>query len=400
MNTVGNRAGSSTRCWIYGWFITITQFGIFITTAGAVDFTRALSLNPGWNAIWLDVAPQYESGEFTGFPKLVEEVFTNANVTSVAQPVTPAGTSEFITEPSEQSFNQPGWRIWHRVSEFGENSLAAVSGNSGYLVFVAGTNSIALDITGEAEFFEPAWQGDSYNLVGFNLTAPTTFSDFFAPAATTHPVQRIFRLDADGTWTSVHGSDLMLPNEAYWVFSDGPSDFAGPVKFRLPFNRSGVIDFGVSPATIEVPDPQGVSTNDTILVQLNELIMSNVDNVSHTLRMTKIEPSTSGGTSFNDRLRIYEIVPDPSDLDYDIGPCGQVGACLIGDLGAGESRAITLGAHRNWSADGRIEINLYRLEVDNLYFWLPIRAENPTASNAESTVDPVYQGLWVGGHPP
>lgn len=396
MHTVVTRARGWTWCWICGWSITITQVGLFTITAGAVDFTRTLSLDPGWSAIWLDVAPQYDSGEFTGFPKLVEEVFTNANVTTVAQPVTPAGTSEFITEPSEQSFNQPGWRIWHRVSEFAENSLATVSGNSGYLVFVAGTNSIALDITGAAEFFEPTWLGDSYNLVGFNLTAPVPFADFFAAADGTHPVQRIFRLDVDGTWTSVHGSDLMLPNEAYWVFSDGPSDFAGPVKFQLPFNRSGVIDFGVGPATIEVPDPEGVSTNDTIFVQLNELTMSNVDEVSHTLRMTKMEPSTSAGASFNDRLRIYEIIPDPSDLDYDIGRCGQVGACLIGDLGAGESRTMTLGVHRNWSGGGRIEINLYRLEVDNLYFWLPIRAENPTASNAESAADPVYQGLWVG----
>lgn len=364
---------------------------LFTQTRGeAVEFTRSITLNVGWNSIWLDVEPTTSSGRMYS----VENVFTNPAVTIVAMPTTPVGSAEFITEANEQPFNQEGWRVWRRNSELGENSLVVVEGNKAYLVFVNGAAPVPLSVTGAVWFHQSSWVADSYNLLGFNLTAPVSFDDFFASASSTHPVNRIFQLQADGNWVSVNGSNLMQANQAYWIFAEGPSHFAGPVSIR--FNGTRNLDFGDGPGTIEVPDPQGLP-GDSIRVQLEQLTFSNPDQQSHDLRITKAIPLTSGAAAFSDALRIYDIIPEPNTPGYTLGAGGQITAWNIGRLDPQSSRTLLLGAHRNWTTGGTDEENLYRLEIDNLYFWLPVAARNPQASDAsDGAQDSQNQGLWVG----
>ncbi len=380
------------------WMLIWTVAALFCAAGlptDAAQFTRELSLTPGWNSVWLDVAPVYDTGDSSGLAMAVADVFTDTAITMVAMPVNPAGSSEFIFEATEVAFNQEGWRVWRRAGEFGEDTLTAVNGSAAYLVYVDGAESVTLDITGDVHFQLPTWVPDSYNLLGFNLTSPVLFSDFFASVPGLHAVNKVFRLASDGNWVGIGAGEMMEANEAYWIYADGPSDFAGPVAIRLDGTTG--IDFGNLGGDISIQDPQGVSTNDFIFVQKGQITFSNLDSDSHALKITKISPATTAFDAFSDGLRLFELTPKPDALKFQIGPGGLVTVWDIGDLAAETTRTVTLGAHRNWSAGGTLRENLYRIEIDNLYFWLPVEAGNPEASDAVDG-DPLAanQGLWIG----
>jgi len=358
------------------------------TLCGATA-TQVIPLEPGWNSVWLEVAPL--DGE--GSAQSVETVFNNANISYVATPRLPVGTAEFITEQSGGSFNQGSWKTWHRASEFGENSLATINGYQAYLVKVDGSNSLSLDVTGEAEFFQSLWTANNYNLLGFSLTGDDTFGNFFAGFTGSHPINKIFRLAADGNWTAVSFSDTIKSGEAYWIYAEGHSNFTGPVK--IDFNNFDGLNFGPGPAEVEVADPDGGVG--TIFVNLSEITLSNISSSEQNVSIEKISPATTT-LSATDDLRIYDITPQPNLLDYAIG--SQITDNSVATLPASTSESVTIGAHRNWSTGSRERENLYRIVIGKLAYWLPIRAQNGDLIDAvadENAADVAsYQGLWIG----
>jgi hypothetical protein len=359
----------------------------------AVDYTQSLNLDAGWNAVWLNVEPRYSSGTNAGLSRAVEEVFANAAITIVATPEQPIGSAEFITDAETLRFNQAGWRVWHRTTELKSDTLATVEGNQAYLVYVSGTGGITLNVTGQARFFLPTWEADSYNLVGFGLTSSVNFNTFFASSGGRHPVNKIFRLQSDGNWAAVRGTDPMESGEAYWIYSEGASSFYGPAK--VSFLGGEEISFGEGPGNVEVPDPQG-NPGDTLFVTVRELTISETSGNAQTVGIRKITPSTTGLGAFADELKVYEIAPDGNELDYDIGSNGQLVQATF-NIAANSSKTVTLGAHRDWDNGARERENLYRIELGYNYLWLPMSAENADLSGGTTnSVNPSYSGLWIG----
>ena len=364
--------------------------GLLPASLFAIETTQTLNLSPGWNAVWLEVAPVHTSGDKAGTGKPVAEVFDNPAIQAVATPTQSFGSVEFITDPGEGFFNRSGWRVWHRTSELAANSLNVVQGFRGYLVKTSA--AVTLDITGTAHFHQIDWEPNSYNLVGYGLTGAVTFGDFFADASTEHPVNRIFQLDpATGNWEGVRATDTMASGRAYWVFCDGPSDFTGPVKVRFPGIQG--IDFGPAEVTVEIPDPQD-NTGGTLDVSLRELVLTNVSGRAQTVTVAKALPD-SGANSLADDLRLFDVVPTPGTLSY------EPGAGLLNEtdfaIAPQATTIVTLGAHRNWSSGAAARENLYRLEFEHHYLWLPVTASNTNLSDAVlGTADPQGVGLWVG----
>jgi len=354
-----------------------------LLSASAAEVEVSHSLQPGWNAIWLDVSPVNADGD----PADIENVFTNAAISFVAQPRTPSGTAEFIADASEERFNQDQWKTWWRSSELGENSLATISGNQAYLVKVDGASPITIEIEGEVDFHQVGLRADAYTLAGFRLEGTPSFDEFFASETGTVLVNRIFRLSSGGNWVGVTGADVMGSNEAYWIYAEEAVPAVGNVS--VSFENLDGLNFGSSGGDVTLPDPDGAVG--TIQATLKELVFSNSGTAEADIGLRLFD---AGATPETDELRLYLIEPNAELSSYSLG--NQVVEETL-NVSAGESNIVSLVAHRNWADDGKERENVYQIIADHQVYWLRVRAENPEATLALSgQVSGGYAGLWVG----
>ena len=360
----------------------------------AALYTQTLQLDAGWNSVWLEVEPRYGTGTNIDGAMAVEDVFSNSAITIVATPQNPVGSAEFISDADTLRFNQNGWRVWRRVSEVQNDTLATISGNQAYLIYVSGNSGITASVTGKVAYHVPQWRADTYNLLGFGLKSSVSFNNFFAASGGKHPVNKIFRLQADGNWVGVRNTDLMESGKAYWIYSDGPSTFYGPVK--VSFDGALDLDFGVGLGDVTLPDPQSVSGTETILTTLREITLTDVSGTPQTVTLTKISPSTSGAAAFSDDVRIYEAKMASNGLSYVVGPNGQIVSSSI-SVPASSTTIESLAAYRAWSSGAKERENLYRIEFAYNYLWLPMTASNPDLSDGvTNAANASYSGLWIG----
>lgn len=340
-----------------------------VLTSSAIDPTRSFDLAQGWNSIWLSVEPRDADDN----PQQLATVFeTTPEVTVVATLFKPVGTAEFFTDSDGTPFNQESWGVWRSSSALQENTLTTMPGQRGYVIYA--TAAVTVVITGAVWFQPPTWYPDSFNHVGFDLLGTPTFDELFATGGDRHPVNKIFRLAADGNWEGVQAGDAMGDGTAYMIFANGRSDFMGAVSVDV----DRALDFGEGPGTTAVPGPGGVD----ILVSMRELTFSNPTAVEQTPRIRKEVSATN-----DDKLQIYHVVPDAIALESTIG-FGRVGDMPV-NVNPGASRTIALGAYRHsWHNHPLTREELYRIDLGTHYFWLPMTAErgDPTT----------YDGLWIG----
>ena len=154
----------------------------------AQTVSQELTLLPGWNSVWLEVAPV----DSDGLPKSPGDIFSaHQNIVTVLSPKLLAGTAEFFADnPSDvnTSFNQPEWEQWTQPAQAADN-LTQITGNRAYLIKALALTSVTIE--GNVEFHPPVWAPDRYNLIGFGLDSSPTFDSFFAASGTTHPTNRI-----------------------------------------------------------------------------------------------------------------------------------------------------------------------------------------------------------------
>jgi hypothetical protein len=200
---------------------------------------QTIPLQPGWNAVFLEVQPQPRAADavFAGLP--VESVWAwNRRFTPV----------QFVQDPTTLTPAQPDWLVYlppnHPLSS--QVSLFAIEGGRPYLIRLR-TNATPMNWTlrGQPVVRRSEWVSDSLNFVGFNL--PTTslpnFEQFFS-SSTAHAGQPIYRLSANGTWSAISSpaTTAMRNGEAFWIRTAGRSDFAGPLQ--LVFEQQQQLDFG------------------------------------------------------------------------------------------------------------------------------------------------------------
>lgn len=362
--------------------------------ARAQTADQTLTLSPGWNAVWLEVEPV----DANGLTKAPGDVFNNASIQVVATPKPLAGMSEFFANDlgAITTFNQDEWQQWKRNDPAGENNLAVISGNRPYLVQVDGGSPVVLSLSGKVSFFRPTWTPDRYNLVGFGLQGTPTFDAFFGPSGTKHPVSRIFSLNsATGNWEPVSGSAQMASGKAYWVFSNGPSTYSGPVSVDFDLAVAGKLDFAGPRDSTTVGS--GV---DAVELDLEEIVFSNAGSSASTPELDLITADSGSGN-----LALYVVNPASSALAYDRGnqvdsSAGAGGSSALGKtVGSGQNAILTLGAKRNWN-DNSPRTNVYRLKTgsNGASFWLPVSAVRSEAAQPTVAGTPASEvtGLWVG----
>jgi hypothetical protein len=197
--------------------------------------TQTIELSPGWNSIYVQVAPDVGDTELV-FADYVDG--EGPQISSVWTWLQHRAKIDFIQDPDPDNLlSAPGWLRFFpaQASEAFMTNLFAIQPNRAYLVNLAGNTAVTLTITGKPVVPSSKWESDSFNLVGFHVDPANlpTFADFIENASA-HKDQPIYRLEND-TWKKINPLNTIIqPDVAYWVFSHGGSDFTGPLQVELP----------------------------------------------------------------------------------------------------------------------------------------------------------------------
>jgi hypothetical protein len=370
--------------------VWLAALAILTPALHAQNATQTIDLVAGWNAVWLEVEPQDANGQPLA-PTAVFNTAVNTGIDIIASPKPLAGLAEFFGDPpagtQANTFNQDGWEHWRRDDPGGDSDMIMTTGNRAYLIECSA--NLTITITGKARFFRPKWTPDRYNLVGFGIDGTVTFTDFFASATTTHPLEKIYTLAANGTWAPVVAASPITDGKAYWIFSKGPSDFMGPVAVDFDNAITGKLNFGGpdDAQTILGPSPATTSAG---TYDIEEIVLTN-------RRATGITPSLT--RLIDDQVVLTETLPDPADYTRRKG--NDIGASYTSAaLPASKTSILSLGASasRQWALPAD-RTNLYRLKTGGgNAVYLPVSALNsslPALPNTAPTAS-TSAGLWVG----
>ncbi len=192
---------------------------------GPGEVEQTFQLNPGWNAVYLEVQPD---------PNDIEGVLAGVPVASVWTWRTDSGKIQYVENPDEQLLSDSGWLGYYPPSrpEHVTTNLFRLFGGRTYLIRLEGTVPVTWRVCGRPVVARFRWEADSYNLVGFPVdpAGPPTLGEWFKPSQA-HDGQPIWAMGPDGTWHEVSDpySTTIRPGGAYWVYCQGTSDYQGPL---------------------------------------------------------------------------------------------------------------------------------------------------------------------------
>ena len=160
--------------------------------------TQTLVLQPGWNAVHIEVAPTTEDCDSIFAGTAVESVWKwNRRFTSI----------QFIEDPQTLVPEDPDWLVWLPLDSDQAflRRLRSLQANQSYLIKLTDNSSpVTLSVKGRVVLPRQDWYPHGLNLVGFpiNPVNPPTFSEFFAfteQVDTTRGFENeLFELDSDG----------------------------------------------------------------------------------------------------------------------------------------------------------------------------------------------------------
>lgn len=345
MNTVLTRLPSTIGLWRIRCFLVVLLAPalLLLTRAEAVR-TQQITLRAGWNAVFLEVQPSVaEPGEiFRGLPvEIVACFYPGSQEAGLLRP------------PGGASWREEGWAVWyapHRPESFAGN-LSTLQSQRGYLILA--TADATWSVTGRPRAHHLAWHANSCSFTGLPVdpAAPPTFAEFFrgSPA---HARLRIFQLQS-GQWKRVAdpATARIRSGEAYWIQTDGPSTWQGPLWVRLP--TIGELDF-------DVHSP-GYSLD--------------FENLSTTSARIQIETWGDAGSL---PLRRLIRLAGSQTMERNILPA----KLRLPDLTSGRRTTLWLEPARESLASDTAETLLRITDGRGTQLWLPVRARRSSAVTA------------------
>ena len=351
--------------------------------------TQTITLNPGWNAVFLDIQPANTDCDalFAGVP--VESVWAwNRRYSSV----------QFIQDASKLVPGTPDWLIYLPADNPARTtrSLFSLQGARPYLIKLkSGATSTTLTLSGQPIVRSPNWLSDSYNFVGFPLGSGTTptFQDFFSGSAA-HSGQAIYRLNSAGQWIAVSspGTTTMKAGESFWIYCKGASTFSGPLQLTLE-RRDGLL-YG------------DVETEET-------LHLVNNSGVARTFSVQEVASLAPPGNNF-------PLLAGPVPLSYYnldatnrlFGWVGLSSSLQKGNLQPGQEWVLRLEVNRNQMAafvppatnNGVLYQSVLQISDNSgVRLLVPVSSEGLISYGATAAVrhksgsgTNAYAGLWVG----
>ncbi len=345
----------------------------------AASTEQTIELQPGWNAIYVELQPDNDS---------IEQVFAGLPVASVWRWLPDDRPLAFIQDPDEDLLTIDGWYGYfpsHRPESILTN-LFTVSPNQAYLVRLLGNESRELTITGRPVLRRQAWRPDDFQFTGFHVEPGNepTFQNWFA-GSQAHQAGPIFRLDDNGEWVEVTqpAIESIRSGEAYWVYTEGRSNYQGPMPVSLEFGNRVDFDRSLSRETVLLNNFSGL--NNQILIRKLPadnpvpLALQRHDEVTREVFWPTLEEET--------------VVPVEVDS-------GEI-------LGLGVNRAGLFTAEASQILEFTNGLGARRLLHVGVQSLAPSESETQRAraamqANADGktrdlrTTDPRYAGLWVG----
>ncbi len=348
--------------------------------------TQSVDLNPGWNAVYLEVQPD---------PRLLDEVFAGRAVEGVWKWDRRFSHIEYVTDPCVLEPEDPHWLVWLPPEDSRRflSRLFELQGGQAYLVKIP-TNAAGYSLPVKGRVIIPVtdWFAHGLNLVGFpvHTTYPPTFADFFRftdEIDTTRGVNnQLFSINSAG-----RGMTIVQPNRetiaagrSYWVGCDSDPKYPGPLVVEP--SRVGAVDFG------------------SHVVQ-QELTIRNLGPTAMTVRVTQeaSEEESEGFPELAGAVPLSYMVRNASSqwewIEFPVGGLSEV-------VAAGGAWTIYLGVRRqDFVAYAPVGTNgaLYQsiLNVEDtalsLRVRVPVIAEKPAGlMGAELSDHHESEGLWVG----
>lgn len=357
---------------LFFFLLLLACLGASTVRAGTV--TQTIELQPGWNAIYVEVEPEVNA---------IEQVFAGIPVASVWRWIPDDRPVSFIQDPDEDLLTIDGWYGYFppQRPESVLTNLYTIDANQPYLVRLQGSSPRTLEITGRPALRPIQWRTDGFQLTGFPVDPDNgpTFGSWFA-GSEAHQGQAVYRLDDNGQWTEITRPQIerVRSGRAYWVYTKGRSTYQGPMAVELDFGER--LDFGAA-------------------VARESLVVRNRSGVSNQIRIRRLASDD----------------PVPLALATRDEESGEIQWPVIPDqttfsLPVDESRILRFGIRRSElfsnNASQVIEItnglgSRRLIDVSAAVFQPPAAASTQSAGGsgegqAERATDPRFAGLWLG----
>jgi hypothetical protein len=216
------------------------------TLKASTEITQNISIQAGWNAIFLKVQIQETN---------LNKVFENTPIKKVITFYPRHSSVQFIQDPDSIDWNKDTWLRWvsSDAPDAFLNNLYRLNANQSYLVYA--TSAFVWNVQGKPVFEQKKWQPESFNLTGFHIApdAQITFADYFG-GSQAHIDLNIYQLISN-KWKRVANPyyEVIQPNSAYWVFCKGGSSYSGGLGVKLPgINNLLEYQLHVNELTIEI----------------------------------------------------------------------------------------------------------------------------------------------------
>jgi hypothetical protein len=208
--------------------------------------TQTLLVQPGWNAVYLSIAPT---------PSDCDSLFGgNPRILSVRRWAPPPIEAAQFDEVTGATLPQSGsWLTWFPINHPDRAllNLAQVAGATAYLFEVSDGSPVTLNLQGRPLVLPYEWQPGAYHFVGLPVfSSAVNFNAFFAAANGNILVDwqsggELYAVLASGAHQGIFtpATTPINPGTAYWIKAQQYSTYAGPIGVKLG-SSAGWMDFG------------------------------------------------------------------------------------------------------------------------------------------------------------
>lgn len=228
----------------------------------AEDSVQPVLLQPGWNAVFLEIQPQENA---------CDAVFAGIPVSSVWAWNKRFSSMQYVQDPSALTPEMPEWLAYFPPSDSRSflSDLHAMHGGRCYLIHLTGEMPVTWEIVGKPVVRKVEWVPNSFNLVGFpvDATSPPSFKNFFQPDKSLRD-KPLYRISADGRSVAIAApaTETLRAGEAFWVYCEGECAYQGTLG--LGFDHRDGLEFGTLLDEQSLRLKNASSTEKTITLEL------------------------------------------------------------------------------------------------------------------------------------